>query len=74
MYVDKNYRNFGLGRQLIERVLEKAISLGYEEIILETVPSMVAEILLYEKYGFRKVENNVAVSPRCDIIMSKNLK
>lgn len=74
MYVDKNYRNFGLGRQLIEGVLEKAISLGYEEIILETVHSMVAAIRLYENYGFRKVENNVAVYPRCDIIMSKNLK
>jgi len=44
MYVDKDYRNFGLGRQLIERVLEKAISLGYEEIILETIHSMLAAI------------------------------
>ncbi|MDQ3291239.1 MAG: GNAT family N-acetyltransferase [Bacteroidota bacterium] len=73
MYLAKDYRSLGLGRLLLERILEKAISLGYQEILLETVHTMKTAIHLYESFGFRKVNQVVAVSPRCDIVMRKIL-
>lgn len=73
MYVDKRYRNQGLGKSLLERILRKATELDFEEITLETVHTMQAAINLYQKYGFEKVNGCNAASPRCDIIMSKNL-
>ena len=73
MYLDKNYRKIGLGRQLVGRIIEKAVHLGFKEVILETVHSMVGAIHLYESYGFRVVDDMVAKSPRCDIVMKLEL-
>jgi len=73
LYVDKKYRKLGLGRQLIDGIIEKAIHLGFKEVILETVHSMVSAIHLYESYGFQTVDDMVANSPRCDIVMRLEL-
>lgn len=73
MYVNKKYRNQGLGHILMKRMIKIAKDLGYNEIILETVHTMTAAINLYNKYGFRKIEGLKAASPRCDITMSRNI-
>jgi N-acetylglutamate synthase-like GNAT family acetyltransferase len=51
MYVDNKYRGKGLGEQLLKVILLKATTLGFKEIILETVHSMTSAIHLYEKFG-----------------------
>jgi len=40
----------------VDRVLEEAEKLGYEEAKLDTLPSMVAARKLYEGKGFLEVE------------------
>jgi putative acetyltransferase len=73
MYVDKKYRGFKLGEQLMKQALNKAIELGFRTIYLETVHTMKAAIQLYEKYGFVIIPDKKADSPRCDIVMMKNV-
>ncbi|PSR56450.1 hypothetical protein AHMF7605_24605 [Adhaeribacter arboris] len=73
MYVAKDYRGVGLGRLLLEKIIARAIYLGFQEILLETVHTMAAAIQLYESFGFRKVKQTAAASPRCDLVMRKLL-
>jgi ribosomal protein S18 acetylase RimI-like enzyme len=72
MYIDPGCRNLGLGKLLVGHILEKARSLDFRQIILETITSMQAAISLYEKAGFTRIEGHAA-SPRCDIVMEKKL-
>jgi putative acetyltransferase len=73
MYLDKKFRNLGLGRQLLERILGTASGQGFKEMILETNTRMIAAISLYEKYGFKKIENLNDTAPRCNLTMKKLL-
>jgi putative acetyltransferase len=72
MYVDPGWRGLGLGKFLLGHVLEKAQSLRFEKIILETMSSMTAAISLYEKAGFTRIDQPAA-SPRCEIVMIKKI-
>jgi putative acetyltransferase len=73
MYVDKNYRGIGLGKILMERILQKANELNFSEMKLETNAGMTSAIRLYENYGFQKIDGTVPSSPRCNIVMNKKL-
>jgi putative acetyltransferase len=74
MYVKAEFRKLGLGKILLQRATNFASRKGYRELVLETVNSMKAAIALYERSGFKRVENQAAASPRCDIVMVKDLK
>lgn len=56
LYVRKPYRGYGLGRQLAQMIIDKAKSLGYSSIRLDTVPSMQAAQHLYSSLGFYDIE------------------
>lgn len=56
LYVRKPYRGYGLGRQLAQMINDKAKSLGYSSIRLDTVPSMQAAQHLYSSLGFYDIE------------------
>lgn len=56
LYVRKPYRDYGLGRQLAQMIIDKAKSLGYSSIRLDTVPSMQAAQHLYSSLGFYDIE------------------
>ena len=73
MYIDKNYRGMGLGKILMEQILQKAVSLNFREIMLETNAGMISAIRLYEYYGFIKIDGTVPSSPRCNVVMKKKL-
>lgn len=52
LYVRSPYRDRGLGRELAQRLITAARSIGYSAMRLDTLPSMPAAIRLYELLGF----------------------
>jgi ribosomal protein S18 acetylase RimI-like enzyme len=56
LYVRPAYRGCGLGRLLAVCVLEEAVALGYSTMYLDTLPSMVGAIKLYQSMGFTPIE------------------
>ncbi len=55
LYVRPAARGLGVGRALVSQVLSEARAIGYSEIVLDTLPSMVEAQRLYEQLGFHDV-------------------
>lgn len=69
-------RGRGIGKQLMELCLQKAVEFGYAEIYLETLQDMEAAKALYRQYGFRSIcqpKGNTGHGG-CDVWMVKSLK
>ncbi|WFE92129.1 GNAT family N-acetyltransferase [Roseibium porphyridii] len=55
LYVLPKGRGRGVGAGLVERVLDAAVTAGYSEMLLDTLPSMSGAIKLYKAAGFVEV-------------------
>ena len=53
--VDQNYRNNGIGSQLLDLVLSKSSLIGSNAVFLETRKTNKSAIYLYNKYEFKQV-------------------
>jgi ribosomal protein S18 acetylase RimI-like enzyme len=60
LYVDPGARSVGLGRRLVQRALNHAAAVGFERLVLATLPGMAAAIALYRSMGFAEAEPHVA--------------
>lgn len=56
LYVAPRRRGLGLGGVLIDAIIGEAVRIGYREMRLDTLPSMVEAIALYSKAGFMPIE------------------
>lgn len=56
MYVIPEFRGFGIGRQLVQKLIEVAKELGFERMILDSHYTMVEAHSLYRSMGFVDVE------------------
>ena len=70
LYVRPEYRGLGLGRALLERLIEEARGAGYEEMCVDTLPSMASALEMYARMGFARVEAYSA-TPTPDAIFLK---
>jgi putative acetyltransferase len=56
LYVPPSARGLGVGRQLVSQLLAEAETIGYSEVVLDTLPTMNEAQRLYEQFGFRDIE------------------
>jgi len=57
LFVRPEFHRRGLGRELIETILEEAREIGYERMRLDTLPDQMSKaIALYRRIGFKEIE------------------
>ncbi len=52
MYIIPEARKMGIGSSLINKCMDKARSLGFKRMYLETMPGLVDAIKIYKKFNF----------------------
>jgi ribosomal protein S18 acetylase RimI-like enzyme len=56
LFVNDNYKGKGIGKKLVERIIEEARAKKYEIMRLDTLDIMEKAINLYYKNGFYEIE------------------
>ena len=56
LYVRPSARGLGIARALVRKILEDALVIGYADVVLDTLPSMIEAQQLYERFGFRDID------------------
>ncbi len=56
LYVKKEYRGLGIGRELVNILIKEAKRLDYKFMRLDTIPSLKKAQNLYESFGFYDIE------------------
>ena len=75
LYVAKEARGTGLGKQLMEKSMNWAKENGYTQVYLESMPELSKAVSIYEKVGFKSLDHPLGNSGHCgcDIWMLKAL-
>jgi putative acetyltransferase len=75
LYVAKEARGTGLGKQLMEKSMSWAKTHGYTQVYLESMPELTKAVSIYEKVGFKSLDGPLGNSGHCgcDIWMLKEL-
>jgi putative acetyltransferase len=75
MYFLPEARGIGLGRKLLNRCLDSAVAMGYDQCYLETLSQMKNAIKMYRKAGFRPLDAAMGNTGHfsCNTWMSKQL-
>jgi phosphinothricin acetyltransferase len=77
LYVEREQRGTGIGRFLLDRLVETARGLGYHKLVLAAFPYNAAGCALYARCGFRTVgiyrEQGVLDGKWVDVILMEQL-
>ncbi len=75
LYVAKEARGTGIGKQLMEQSMSWAKENGYTHVYLESMPELKKAVSIYEKVGFQPLDHPLGNSGHdgCDIWMLKAL-
>lgn len=74
LYLAPDARGTGLGRALAEAVIQRARELGYDELRLDTLPSMASAIGLYRRMGFVPIDPYYTPTPSGTLFMALRLR
>lgn len=67
-------RGLGLGKAMAEAVIRTARDLGYDELRLDTLPSMTTAMKLYDAMGFERIGPYYAPTPDGTVFMRLKLQ
>jgi GNAT superfamily N-acetyltransferase len=56
LFVRPQFRNQGVGRQLLDWVMAEARAAGYREMVGDTMPVMEKALEMYDRLGFERTE------------------
>ncbi|HTV78646.1 MAG TPA: GNAT family N-acetyltransferase [Steroidobacteraceae bacterium] len=56
MYVHREHRRLGLGRRILDHLVDAATRMGYSRLVLETGCRQRAAMRLYESRGFGRID------------------
>ncbi len=56
LYLRSAYQGQGIGKQLFHKAMSRAKTIGYQSVVLDTLPTMQSALYLYQAYGFREIE------------------
>ncbi|OXV05066.1 hypothetical protein Egran_07166 [Elaphomyces granulatus] len=57
LYVRPEYRNLGIGKMLVEKLIDEARQIGYAKMRLDTIEDkMKNAVKLYKSFGFYKID------------------
>ena len=73
MYLLNSHRGLGLGKRLLQTMVQEASNLQCEEIVLDTASVLVQAIKLYRSFGFVEFKPE-HLPARCDLAMKLVLK
>ena len=75
-YLTREARGKGIGKLLMEKCLEKAKEIGYNQVYLESLPAFSKAVSIYEKQGFQYLEKALGDSGHsgCNLWMIKKLQ
>jgi len=75
LYLHKDARGTGLGKQLLNTAMQWAKENGYTQVYLESMPELSKAVTIYENVGFKRIHQPLGNSGHCgcDIWMVKNL-
>ncbi|HMF72873.1 MAG TPA: GNAT family N-acetyltransferase [Flavitalea sp.] len=62
MYLQPSVRGQGLGKLLIEKALEFAGHAGFASVYIETMPELSKAMTVYEKFGFKYLDQQLGNS------------
>jgi len=74
LYLLPAARGLGLGKAMTEAVIQAARALGYDELRLDTLPSMTTAMRLYEALGFERTGPYYAPTPDGTVFMRLRLR
>ncbi len=55
VYIERTWRGRGVGRRLLDRIVDIAREIDYHKIVLAAFPENAAGVALYERVGFSRV-------------------
>ena len=74
LFVREDFRGYGLGKKLIEKMFEKAREAGYKSVRLDTLADkMPSAIMLYKSFGFKEIESYYETPLQNTIFMSRDI-
>jgi ribosomal protein S18 acetylase RimI-like enzyme len=68
------YRGSGLGRALLQWVIDEARAAGYSEIVGDTMPVMREALALYDRMGFERSKPYTEKPTKGAIFIRKSLQ
>ena len=75
LYLHKDARGTGLGKELLNTALQWAKEFGYRQVYLESMPELSKAVTIYENVGFKRIHQPLGNSGHCgcDIWMIKDV-